>query len=209
MKRVKYASYLVLLGLVLSGQMLLAQDRDSLVLDYANRLKEGLLIVRLDMKTNVIESYEDVLQNSNLSEKEYKRTEEKLKEVKAGRKKYKENFKEAMEGHYYFSDYCFLESNDVKEYLQGNHELLQCPKEIDFEALSENQIFFLIKGKVDSHMIIADNNFDQLPYPFPSSHNIGAKRLFDFLSKKDNFRLPNLIKTIQMMQIKLDKALLR
>lgn len=208
MKRVRFTAFILILGVVVSSHMLYGQNQDSIVYDNAKKIKEGLLIVRLDMKTSVIDTYKEVVENPNLTVKERQRAEKKLLELSEGRKAYKANFEEAMKNHYSFSDYCFLESKNVKSFYGGDHSTLECPSEVDLDNLSEDYIFFLIKGKTDSHLIITDYALAPIAYPFPSSYNIGVKRLFDFFAKRDNFSIENLSKTIYKMQDRLNKIIL-
>ena len=172
------------------------------------RLKEGLLIIRLDMQKNKIEAYEDVLAKSRLTEKEYERIKGKLEDLKRERKDYARNVRTAAKGLYKFSSFCFLESQDGQIFLNGDSSVLECPNAISMEDLTTDDIFFLVKGDEDTHLILTDYNFRRLQ-TVPSSYNIGFTRVMNLLSGRENYHIEKMSKMFQSLDTKLNKKYMK
>ena len=168
------------------------------------RLKEGLLIIRLDMQKNKIKAFEDVLAKSRLSEKEYMRTKDRLDDLISERKEYAENLKAAVLNKYHFSNYCFLESQLGSDFLNGDSSVLECPNQTNFKDLTEDDIFFLVKGDEDTHLILTDYDFRRLQ-TVPSSHNVGMARLVDIFRNRPNYHIVNMNKVFSSLNTKMEK----
>ncbi len=179
-----------------------AQEQNSET-ENINALKDGILVVRLDMKQNVLEAYQSVMDAQDKDSKDYKRAKENYDRLSDERQRYKENVIKAMNLHYRFSAHCFIENQNMDSFISGDATVLEIPDAYQDIDIANTEVFFLIKGDEDSHWIICDRDFKRVPHPFPSSHNLGIKRLFDFFGKKDNFSMSNLTKVVTKMDFRL------
>lgn len=170
--------------------------------DQIKSLKEGVLIVRLDMKNNVKNAYQEMLDNTDRNYSQDSRIKDKLDSLNIQRVRYKKNVQDAMKKHYKFSDYCLIENQNMDFFLNGDESVLECGDGI---ILDDRDYFYLIKGDRDSHWIIVDTKFARPSSPFPSSHDLGIKKFFDFLLGKNNFSGDNMNKVIEKMNERLVK----
>lgn len=191
--------------LLISPVIMDAQDALT-PFDQLEQLKEGVLIVRLDMKNNIKKAYQEMLDKMGRNDSQYSRTKEKLDSLNIQRLRYKQNVKEAMKSYYNFSDYCMIENQNMDFFLNGDESVLECNPAMD---LDNRDFFYLIKGDRDSHWIIVDTKFARLSSPFPSSHDLGIKKFFDFLLGKNNFSGDNMNKVIEKMNERLMKYYLK
>jgi hypothetical protein len=185
--------------------ILSAQNASMTGKEAITELKGALLIVRLDMKVNVQEAYEQIMKNSDPGSKSYEQSKERLGRIKDERERYKQNVIRSFGANYHFSDYCFIDNNKIDAFLDGDYSVLECPEQIDLKEINSHAVFFLVKGDRDSHWIFCDSSFRRLPASFPVEHDIGIKKLFDFIGGRDNFSIKNFDIVFSKMSDRLNK----
>ena len=102
--RLVFSMFLLISPVIMDAQDALTPS------DQLEQLKEGVLIVRLDMKNNIKKAYQEMLDKMGRNDSQYSRTKEKLDSLNIQRLRYKQNVKEAMKSYYNFSDYCLIEN---------------------------------------------------------------------------------------------------
>ena len=162
-----------------------------------------MLVVRLDMKKNREQTYLEMLEQAEPGSKNHTTITAKLDELIDERQRYKHSVIRAMKDHYSFSKYCFIENQNIEQFMNGDETVLEWT--LDPEPVNSQNCFYLLKGDRDSHWIISDFKFKALKHPFPSSHDLGVKKFFDFLAGKENFDYENLSKVFSKMQSRLEK----
>ncbi len=198
--------FLIYFTLTLIGAFpVISQDVQNTGSSKIEMLKNGVLIVRLDMKQNSLDAYQDMLSQTNVEDKNYIVLKDRIEELKLERLTYKENVMEAMKHTYNFSHFCFIESQAVHKFLAGDYSVLICLEEEAIEMIENGNYFFLVKGDEDTHWIVVDKLFNKLDYPFPNSHNIGFMRLIDFIIGGNNYSLKNQSKVFSKMNIRFIK----
>jgi len=173
------------------------------------QLKSSVLIVRLDMKRNAQDSYKSVLENPKSSPKQKELVNERLTRLTDERKRYKDNVMKSVENTYRFSSYAFIDNHDIDIFQRGDNSVLISKDAMLQQKISEDKYFYLIKGDSDTHWIITDSRFKTIKSPFPSGHDLGIRKLFDFLVKKEEFDISNENRVFSKMQSRLDKYLLQ
>lgn len=163
------------------------------------------MIVRLDMKVNVQEAHEQIMKNSDPGSKSYEQSKERLGRIRREREIYKQNVIRSFTANYHFSDYCFIDNNKIDVFLDGDYSVLECPEQIKQKEINSHAVFFLVKGDRDSHWIFCDSSFRRLPAAFPVEHDIGIKKLFDFIGGRDNFSIKNFDIVFSKMSDRLNK----
>ena len=184
--------------LIVMNTSLMAQSEDNPI----SRLKESVLLVRLDMKTSKQEAYQEIIDNAKDDNKK-SIYEEKLAELIKERDTYSENVIKAFERHYIFSDVYFIEGQDFREVLEGkNNSAFR--KDKSQVTLPEDYLL-LIKGDDDTHWILVEKDLSPLPNGIPSEFDLGIKKILDVLVGKDNFALENMEKVVKKIEKKLSK----
>jgi len=195
--------YLVVLSIVI-GSFSFAKAQNQTASESINSLKNGVLVVRLDMQKNKIEAYEKSMSSSTISEDNKLKTEGDYKKLIKERETYKQSVIDAFSTTYNFSQIVFIENQHFKDFLNGNHEKIEGDQNAKEKLKSSNDVFFLIKGRNDGQWIIVDKEFKRPSSPFPSSFGFsGFKNFFDFLIGSDAHSLSNQTKLAQKANDKL------
>ena len=165
-----------------------------------SKLKEGTLVVRLDMKYSKVAAYQDMLLQESLSEKERIKTIEKLEKLKTERSIYKLNVMNAFEKAYTFSSVAFIENTYFNDYVDSGDL-----SKIETKYGSKNgiekgrDVYYLIQGEHETHWIVCDAHLKKVKSPFPSEHDLGLKKFLDFIVGKENYSMENMIKVVAKM----------
>ena len=200
--------YLVLFFCMLT-QILWAQTGTLTAYEAIQSLDSSVLIVRLDMQKKAIDTYQEIFDNPNSSEKQKRMVSKHMTRINAERERYKESVMNAMNDNYFFSEFCFIDNHDVRSFKNGDLSVLNCANDFVVDIVEKDNYYFLVKGDADTEWIFCDKNFQRISHPFPSSHDIGIAKFFNFIVGKDPFNYENMSKVFMKMQKRLDKFLLK
>ena len=129
-----------------------------------NTLKNGVLVIRLDMQKNKIEHLKEKIANESLDSTSLANYKTKLVKLTDERARYKQNFIKSFDVYYNFSEVCFIESQDFKIFQEGDFSY--CTDD-QITSLEDSNYLVLLKGSRDSHWIIRDRDLKPIKGRFP------------------------------------------
>lgn len=165
-------------------------------------LKEGVLVVRLDMKNTTIEAYEKMLTSSSLTTKDKKDIENKISELKMERLLYKKNVSEAFNSNYHFSDIAFVESQFFKSFITGDLSNVEATHETVNKISTTQNLFYLIQDGSEGKWAIVNKSFKKPN--FPNTFTLGFKSVVNFILGRKSYSLENQLRLAEKVNTKLN-----
>lgn len=158
------------------------------------QIKNGIIVVRLDMQINKIEAYQKIIDNPNISEKERNKTLKFMAEVTNEREAYKNNVIEAFSNTINFTNCVFIENQKFRTLLKGSSEYLEGEEYILNQINAGTKMFFLIQGDSESQWILTDKNLNRVNPPLKSKFDIGFRKFLDMFAGKKRYNINNMNK---------------
>lgn len=172
-------------------------------------LKEGALLIRLDMKTRTIEAYQEELKNNSLSDKYRESTKKRLDDLIEGRASYKKIVQKAFGDYYNFSKVYFIENQHLVKF-KNNEESLAFDKDGIYVGPQDiGEHFIMVQGINDHNWIIQTKNFETLPAGFPDEYNSGIKRILNLFTGVKDANQEDMNKVAIKINERLHKAFLK
>ncbi len=160
-------------------------------------LKSGVLVIRLKTGNNKLKALERVANSPSVSNEDKEKFQMRIVETKKETKLENKHLMQAFKEDYFFSDVLYLFDTSIyllKEKIQSGYFLNE-DMEIDPNIYLGNTPFLIAfygSSSIASHglegLVVMDENFQELNYPFPHFTGVRAirKLLGKFFEKRDD-----------------------